>query len=67
MGTPTSFNLTVKGTSCSTGTTLVKHHGGLTGWTCTKKRLMTSPVMSAEREMCTSRSRRVQWRYVENT
>jgi hypothetical protein len=60
-------SLIVHGTSCSTGKTIVKHHGKISGWSCTKKRLVTSPVQYLERERCTSGSRRVQWVYTENT
>ena len=31
-------SLTVHRTSCATGRTVVKHHGHLRGWRCTKKR-----------------------------
>jgi hypothetical protein len=60
-------SLTVRGTSCSTGRHVVKHHGKVSGWHCTKKRLATNPTQYQERETCTKGSRRVKWTYSQNT
>jgi hypothetical protein len=60
-------SLTVRGTSCSTGKNLAKHHGHVSGWSCKNKRLATNPVQYQGRETCTSGSRRVVWTYSQNT
>jgi hypothetical protein len=60
-------SLSVRGTGCSTGKSVAKHHGKVHGWRCSKKRLATSPVQYDERETCTSGGRHVQWNYTENT
>jgi hypothetical protein len=59
--------LTVHGTNCATGKSVVKKHGHVSGWSCSKKRLATGPVQYQERETCTSGSRRVVWTYSQNT
>ena len=59
-------SLSVKGIGCSAGRTVVKHRGGR-GWTCSKKRLDTSPVQFDERETCKSGSRQVLWTYTQDT
>jgi len=60
-------SLSVRHASCSAGKSLVKHHGSVRGWRCTKKRLATSPVQYQERETCTHGSRSVVWGYTQNT
>ena len=60
-------SLTVHRTSCATGRTVVKHHGHLRGWRCTKKRLDTSPVQYDDRETCGSGGRQVVWTFTQNT
>jgi hypothetical protein len=60
-------SLTVRQTSCATGRTVVKHHGHLSGWSCTKKRLDTSPVQYDDRETCHSGARQVVWTFTQNT
>ncbi|MDQ6804250.1 MAG: hypothetical protein M3065_04650 [Actinomycetota bacterium] len=59
-------SLTVRGTSCATGKTVAQHHGKVSGWSCSTKRLGTSPVQYQARETCTSGSRRVVWSYSQN-
>jgi hypothetical protein len=59
--------LTVSGTNCTTGKNVAKHHGKLSGWHCSKKRLATSPVQYNDRETCTSGGRHVQWFFTQNT
>jgi hypothetical protein len=59
-------SLSVKGIGCSAGRTVVKHRGGR-GWTCSKRRLDTSPVQYDERETCKSGSRQVLWTYTQDT
>ena len=59
-------SLSVKRIGCSAGRTVVKHRGGR-GWTCSKKRLDTSPVQFDERETCKSGSRQVLWTYTQDT
>ncbi len=60
-------SLTVRQTSCATGRSVVKHHGRVGGWSCTKKRLDTSPVQYDDRETCHSGARQVVWTFTENT
>jgi len=60
-------SLTVTRTSCSNGKRVVKHHGHVRGWHCTKKRLASSPVQYQDRETCKSGSRRVVWTFTQNT
>jgi hypothetical protein len=59
-------SLSVHRTSCSTGKKVVRHHGHLGGWHCSKTRLATSPVQYDERESCKSGGRRVVWTYTQN-
>jgi hypothetical protein len=59
--------LSVRGTNCATGKSVAKRHGRVSGWSCGKKRLQTSPVQYDDRETCTSGSRRVQWTFTQNT
>ncbi len=60
-------SLTVRQTSCATGRSVVKHHGNLSGWSCQKKRLDTSPVQYDDRETCHSGTRQVVWTFTQNT
>ncbi|MGH3411763.1 MAG: hypothetical protein ACRDPH_01615 [Marmoricola sp.] len=61
------YRLSVRGTSCSAGTTLAARHGREHGWSCHKKRLATSPVQYMDRETCTSGRRTVSWEFSHNT
>jgi hypothetical protein len=60
-------SITVRATNCVTGKNVVKHHGHVSGWRCTTKRLATSLTQYEARETCTSGSRRVVWNYSQNT
>jgi hypothetical protein len=60
-------SLTVRNTSCGTGKHLAKKHGNVSGWSCHKKRLDTSPVQYDDRETCTSGSAKVVWTFTQNT
>lgn len=60
-------SLTVRRTTCSTGRTVVKHHGHVSGWSCFKKRLDTSPVQYDDRETCHHGTALVVWTFTQNT
>ncbi|MGH2866854.1 MAG: hypothetical protein ACRDNK_04695 [Solirubrobacteraceae bacterium] len=60
-------SLKVRRTSCATGRSVAKHHGRLRSWSCTKKRLDTSPVQYDDRETCHSGARQVVWTFTQNT
>ena len=60
-------SLKVTNTSCTTGKTVAKHHGRVSGWKCSTKRLATSPVQYESRVTCTSGSRQVVWTFSQNT
>jgi hypothetical protein len=60
-------SLTASGASCSTATKLVKAHGRKAGWSCSVKRLATSPIQYQARETCVSGSRKVVWGFSQNT
>ena len=60
-------SLNVSGTSCSTGRSVAKHHGRVSGWSCRSKRLDSSPVQYDERVTCRSGKRQVVWTYTQNT
>ena len=60
-------SLTVSSTGCSTGRNVAKHHGHVSGWSCSRKRLDTSPVQYDEKVSCRSGARRVTWTYTQNT
>jgi hypothetical protein len=60
-------SLSVARTSCAVGRTVARHHGHVSGWKCTKKRLDTSPVQYDDRETCTSGRRLVRWTFTQNT
>lgn len=60
-------SLKVTRTSCSTGKRVVKRHGHVRGWRCSKKRLATSPVQYDDRETCSQSRRRVVWTFTQNT
>jgi hypothetical protein len=60
-------SLSVKGTTCATGKTVVRHKGRLQGWRCTKKVLQRSGIQYVARESCSSGSRRVTYVYTQNT
>jgi hypothetical protein len=59
-------SLTVRGTNCTTGKNVAKHHGKVSGWHCSKKRLQTSSIQYVDRETCTSGSRHVVWTFTQN-
>jgi hypothetical protein len=58
-------SLTVSHTSCSTGRNVVKHHGHLSGWHCSKK-TQTSSIQVQGRETCKSGRKSVVWTYTQN-
>jgi len=60
-------SLKVTNTSCTTGKTVAKHHGHVSGWKCSTKRLATSPVQYESRVTCKSGSRQVVWTFSQNT
>jgi len=61
------ISLSVSRTSCSTGLSLVRHKGKLSGWHCSKKILARSVVQYEARMSCSSGSGRVTYVYSENT
>ena len=54
-------------TSCATGKSVVKQHGHVRGWSCSKKILDRSPVQYDAKVTCKSGRREVQWTYTQNT
>jgi hypothetical protein len=60
-------SLKVTNTSCTTGQTVAKHHGRVTGWKCSTARLATSPVQYESRVTCKAGSRQVVWTFSQNT
>jgi hypothetical protein len=60
-------SLRVSHTSCATGRVIARHHGRVRGWSCTRRRLDSSPVQYDERVSCRSGRRQVVWTYTENT
>jgi hypothetical protein len=62
------LSLTVTKTNCSTGKSLVRHHGKLSGWHCANKVLNRSQIQYDARMTCTaSAGRRVVFEYTQNT
>jgi len=61
------YKLSVTGTTCSTGKTLVHHKGRLAGWHCSRKVIARSSDQYVANESCTSGSKRVAYQYSENT
>ena len=59
--------LSVSHTNCSTGRSVAKHHGHVSHWHCSTKRLATSSVQYQDRESCSNGSRRVVWTFTQNT
>lgn len=53
-------------TSCSTGRSLAKHHGHVSGWRCSRRILDSSPVQYDAKVTCSSGHRKVQWTFTEN-
>jgi hypothetical protein len=60
-------SLKVSRTSCSNGKKLVKHHGKLAGWHCSRKLLDRSPVQFDARMTCKSGGRNVTWTFTQDT
>jgi hypothetical protein len=62
------LSLTVTKSNCSTGKSLVRHHGKLSGWRCSNKLINRSPFQYEARMTCTaSAGRRVVFTYEQNT
>ena len=59
-------SLWVSNVSCSTGRTVAKDHGHVSGWSCKKTTLDSSPVQYDARVSCTKGSGRVHYTYTEN-
>jgi hypothetical protein len=60
-------SLSVHNTTCSTGRYVARHHGHVSGWSCSRKVLDRSPVQYDARVTCKRGSRTVQWTYTQNT
>jgi hypothetical protein len=60
-------SLHVTRTSCTTGRRVAKHHGHVSGWSCRRRRLDSSPVQYDEKVTCHSGLRQVIWTYTQNT
>src|SRR5579884_2289223 len=50
------LSLSVRNTSCSTGKSVVRHHGHLRGWSCHRRVLRRSPVQYDAKMSCSSGS-----------
>ena len=59
-------SLWVSNTSCKTGRTVAKYHGHVSGWSCKKTTLDSSPVQYDARVSCTKGSGRIKWTYTQN-
>lgn len=60
-------SLQVSGTTCATGTAVVRSKAKLKGWQCTRTVLDKSPVQYDAREKCLSGKRQVIYVYTQNT
>ena len=61
------LSLSVRNTNCSTGKSVVRHHGHLRGWRCSRKVLDRSPTQYDAKMSCSSGRRRVYYTYTQNT
>ncbi len=59
-------SLTVSQTSCSTGKSVVKHHGRLGGWHCSQKTLASSATQLIAQKTCTSGRKKVVYKFSQN-
>ena len=58
--------LWVNHTTCTTGRYVAKHHGHVSGWSCTRKITAQSSFQYDATETCRSGGRTVQWKYTQN-